>query len=52
MMLNKILIKRLGPYNTALVAAPGGTAARRVNCKIGKIYSIVTKATYTLEEPQ
>ena len=31
----KIYVNSLGPYKSALVTAP---AARRVNCKIGKIY--------------
>ena len=34
----------LGPYKSALVAAPGATAARRVNLKIGKIYYIKCKS--------
>ena len=34
----------MGPYKSALVAAPAATAARRVNWKIGKIYYFSTAA--------
>ena len=36
--------QKVGPYKSALVAAPAATAARRVNWKIGKIYYIKCKS--------